>query len=356
MQKAAAAMVLRWGIIGCGDVTEVKSGPAFRSAENSKLVAVMRRDAEKAKDYAERHEVPKWYNTLEGILTDPEVDAIYVATPPGSHLEVALEVAKHGKPCYLEKPMARNLTESMEIAKAFELLSIPLFVAYYRRSYKRFLRLKALLDSGRYGPVSSVQYRLERPAPPGATPQGWRQDASVSGGGLFVDLGSHALDLLDFLFGPLQLRGVAARRPGAAASEPEDSVAVAFACGEQMQTTGTGVWNFQSTETLDVLEITTSNAKILLPDFMNGQRVSVKSPDGTVLEEWEEAPPSTVQLPMIQSVTTAILHRDPSLCASDARSALRTAGYMDEALESFYGGRADTFWKRVESWGVNSKS
>ena len=63
------------------------------------------------------------------------------------------------------------------------------------------------------------------------------------------------------------------------------------------------MWNFHSTETLDVLEITTSNAKILLPDFMNGQRVSVKSPDGTVLEEWEEAPPSTVQLPMIQSVS-----------------------------------------------------
>jgi len=76
MQKAAAAMVLRWGIIGCGDVTEVKSGPAFQSAENSKLVAVMRRDAQKAKDYAERHQVPKWYNTLEGILTDPEVGSM----------------------------------------------------------------------------------------------------------------------------------------------------------------------------------------------------------------------------------------------------------------------------------------
>lgn len=350
-------MMLRWGIIGCGDVTEVKSGPAFRSAENSKLVAVMRRDAQKAKDYAERHQVPKWYNTLEGILTDPEVDAIYVATPPGSHLEVALEVAKHGKPCYLEKPMARNLTESMEIAQAFQLLSIPLFVAYYRRSYKRFLRLKALLDSGRYGRVSSVQYRLERPAPaPDRTPQGWRQDASISGGGLFVDLGSHALDLLDFLFGPLQLRGGAARRPGADPAEPEDSVVVAFTCGE-LQTTGTGLWNFHSTESCDVLEITTSKAKILLPDFMNGRLVSVKSPDGTVLEEWEEAPPSTVQLPMIQSVTTAILQGDPSLCSSDAQSSLRTARYMDEALEAFYGGRSDAFWKRVESWGVNqSKS
>ena len=123
--------LVRWGIIGCGDVTEKKSGPGFQLADGSRLVAVMRRDAEKARDYAERHGVPRWYSTVEALLADPEVDAVYIATPPGSHLEIAKEVARSGKPCYLEKPMARNLTESQAIADAFG--SRPLYVAYYRR-------------------------------------------------------------------------------------------------------------------------------------------------------------------------------------------------------------------------------
>lgn len=183
---------VRWGIIGCGDVTEVKSGPAFQLATGSQLVAVMRRDAEKARDYAERHSVPRWYSTVEGLLSDQEIDAIYIATPPGSRVEIAEQVAKSGKPCYLEKPMARNFTESQLIAQVFESNSVPLFVAYYRRCYPRFVRLKALLASGQFGRISSVQYRLERPA---ASSTGWRQDVSTSGGGLFVDLGSHVLAL-----------------------------------------------------------------------------------------------------------------------------------------------------------------
>lgn len=73
---------INWGIIGCGKVTEVKSGPGFQNAENSALVAVMRRNGELAKDYAERHNVPKWYDNAEDLLNDPEVDAVYIATPP----------------------------------------------------------------------------------------------------------------------------------------------------------------------------------------------------------------------------------------------------------------------------------
>jgi len=339
-------------------VTEVKSGPGFRLARNSQLVAVMRRDGEKAKDYAERHQVPKWYNTLEGILTDPEVDAIYVATPPGSHLEVAREVARHGKPCYLEKPMARNLTESLEIAEIFESAKLPLFVAYYRRCYARFLRLKKLLESQKYGKITAVHYRMERlqakKSGVASKGSGWRENASISGGGFFVDVGSHALDLLDFLLGPLeQLSGVAVRERGSDPAAPEEAVTVSFACA-QSEAIGTAIWNFHSSESCDILEITTAEAKIVLPEFMNGRLVSVKASDGSVLEEWEEAPPSTVQLPMIQSVTDAIL--EPKLGNnSTAAGALRTARYIDDALSNFYGGRGDAFWTRVDTWPVNSK-
>src|SRR5262245_58209728 len=137
---------VRWGIIGCGDVTEVKSGPGFQKAQGSELVAVMRRDGTKAADYAGRHAVPRWYDDAERLINDPEVDAVYVATPPGSHLEYALRVARASKPCYVEKPMARSYAECRRMIEAFEKAGLGLFVAYYRRMLPRFVRAKELIE------------------------------------------------------------------------------------------------------------------------------------------------------------------------------------------------------------------
>src|SRR5277367_2165196 len=97
---------IRWGILGCGDVTEIKSGPGFQKATGSKLVAVMRRNGKLAEDYARRHGVARWYDDVDALIHDPEVDAVYIATPPGVHLEMALKVAAADKPAYVEKPMA----------------------------------------------------------------------------------------------------------------------------------------------------------------------------------------------------------------------------------------------------------
>ena len=99
-----------WGIIGCGDVTEKKSGPGFQKARDSRLVAVMRRNTERARDYASRHGVPRWCDDARALVDDPEVDAVYVATPPSSHREYTLLAAGAGKPVYVEKPMAMDLT------------------------------------------------------------------------------------------------------------------------------------------------------------------------------------------------------------------------------------------------------
>src|SRR5438045_5708661 len=104
-------MTVRWGIIGCGKVTEVKSGPAFQKAEGSALVAVMRRNGALAADYARRHGVPRWYDDAAALIADPEVDAVYIGTPPGAHESLALAVCAAGKPAYVEKPMARTLSE-----------------------------------------------------------------------------------------------------------------------------------------------------------------------------------------------------------------------------------------------------
>src|SRR3982751_1225430 len=121
---------IRWGIIGCGDVTEIKSGPGFQKAEGSALVAVMRRDGGKGRDYARRHGVARAYDRAEDLIADPEVDAVYVATPPSSHAELALAVAAAGKPCLVEKPMARTHAECVRMIEAFSSRRVPIWVAY----------------------------------------------------------------------------------------------------------------------------------------------------------------------------------------------------------------------------------
>src|SRR5215212_446432 len=142
---------IRWGIIGCGDVTEVKSGPGFQEADGSALVAVMRRDGAKARDYARRHGVPRAYNSADALIADAEVDAVYVATPPSNHCDLALSIARAGKPCLVEKPMARNHAECMRMVEEFGSRNLPLWVAYYRRALPRFLTVRDCLRNSEIG-------------------------------------------------------------------------------------------------------------------------------------------------------------------------------------------------------------
>ena len=100
--------MLRWGFIGCGEVTEKKSGPAFSEIEGSSVVAVMSRQERKARSYAERHGIPKWYTDAQELIDDPDVNAVYIATPPSSHATFAIMAMKAGKPVYVEKPLAAS--------------------------------------------------------------------------------------------------------------------------------------------------------------------------------------------------------------------------------------------------------
>ena len=233
---------VRWGIIGCGDVTEVKSGPALQKAEGSELVAVMRRNGALAEDYAQRHGVAKWYDDAAALVNDPDVNAVYVATPPGFHHEYTLLAAKAGKPVYVEKPMARNHAECQEMIAACEEAGVPLFVAYYRRGLPKFVEIKRLLDSGVIGEVRFVQSTYLQPMrdyQEGLEP--WRIQPELSGGGLFVDLGSHTLDILDYLIGPIrEVKGFASNQTGKQKVEDIVTTSYTFESGVM----GTGVWSF----------------------------------------------------------------------------------------------------------------
>lgn len=337
-------MTIRWGIIGCGDVTEVKSGPGLQKAEGSVLVAVMRRDGAKAEDYARRHNVPYWFDRAERVIQHPEVDAVYIATPPGSHRDYALQVCAVSKPAYVEKPMARNHAECQEMVAAFEKAALPLFVAYYRRGLDRFRKAKELVESGRLGTVTQVGYRFSSPAHrsihPDALP--WRVRAEEAGGGIFLDLACHTLDILDFILGPLEsVEGDAANLISPYAVE--DTVAMRFRVSSGAF--GVGTWNFASHAREDVIEITGTDGRLTLSTFGN-EPVQIETAQG--VETFDLPNPPHIQQPLIQSIVDDL--HGKGKCPSTGVTAARTSAVIDKVLERYYGGRADSFWSRPETW------
>lgn len=344
---APPTRVIRWGIIGCGDVTEVKSGPGFQKAEGSKLVAVMRRNGALAADYAKRHGVPRWYDDAEALVNDPEVDAVYVATPPGAHVDGARLAAAAGKPAYVEKPMARNTVECDAIIAALAQAGQKLYVAYYRRALLRFIKIRDLIANHALGELTSIGYRMAQPLPANADPKSgaWRLDAANSGGGLFLDVGSHVLDLLDFFFDPLQdVAGHAARKGGV--GNVEDTVAMKFRTRRGVP--GAAAWNFCATEKVDLLEIVGAKGKIACTVFGNEH---VVFQHGNSLELLAPDTPQHIAQPLIQTVVDDLLGR--GTCPSTGESARRTSVVMDKVLEGYYGGRDDAFWERPQHWPGN---
>ncbi|HZO88960.1 MAG TPA: Gfo/Idh/MocA family oxidoreductase [Chthonomonadaceae bacterium] len=337
-------MTIRWGILGCGKVTEVKSGPGFQLAEGSRLVAVMRRTSALAEDYARRHNVPRWYDRADALIHDPEVDAVYIATPPGSHLEYALQVCAAGKPAYVEKPMARNYAECRRMVAAFTEAKLPLFVAYYRRGLPRFNQAKALVESGRLGQITGVCYRYAGPSTRPANPQElpWRLVAEQSGGGLFLDLGCHTLDILDYILGPLEdVEGTAANV--ASPYDVEDAVAMRF----RLPSGGLGIasWNFASGVHEDTIEIFGSEGRLSLSTFGN-EPLQLETAHGR--ETFDRPNPPHIQQPLIQTIVDELQRK--GRCPSTGLSAARTSRVMDIVLEGYYGGRSDAFWDRPHTW------
>ncbi len=325
MTTLTTVEMVRWGIIGVGNVTERKSGPGFQQAERSELVAVMRRNGDLAAEYARRHDVPRWYHDADELINDPDVDAVYVATPPDSHREYVVRVAHAGKPVYVEKPMARTALECEDMISACEEAGVGLFVAYYRRAMPRFATVKELLDSGRIGQLRSVSIRNELPAETDHT--GWRMNPEISGGGHFVDLGSHILDLLDWLLGPVtHAAGIATNRGGRYRAEDLVTGVFSFRSGVE----GVGVWNYESFQHTDQVEIIGTAGALRFSGF-GDEPLRLLTARG---EEQIKAPyPEIVQLPLIQTVVNALTGHGES--PSDGHTAVRTARVIDGLLSDY---------------------
>ena len=351
-------MPVRWGIVGCGSVCEVKSGPPLYECVDSELRVVMRRQRDLAADFAARHGVAHSTDDAQAVIDDPSVDAVYVATPPGSHLEYALATATAGKPCYVEKPMARNGRECERMVEAFAARGLPLFVAYYRRALPRFERVRELLEAGELGTLRTVSHVYQGSArgagQPSAGPaaRGWREDVPLSGGGLFLDLGSHTVDLIDHLCGPLeQVQGTARRRASTIApGAPEDTVVASFATREGAL--GTLEYVFHGTDAVDRMQLVGDRGRLVFSVFGSEP---IEWHSGRGLERLPTSHPRHVQQPLIQWIVDELSGRRPG-CPSTGQSALRASVVMDRILEGYYGGRSDDFWSRPTTWPGNRDS
>ncbi|HWI90220.1 MAG TPA: Gfo/Idh/MocA family oxidoreductase [Flavisolibacter sp.] len=303
---------INWGIIGCGDVTEVKSGPAFNKVPDSKLVAVMRRNEEKAKDYAQRHGVGKWYSNADDLINDPEVNAIYIATPPLNHEEYAIKAMQAGKPVYVEKPMALNAAAAEQIENVAKQTGVKITVAHYRRQQPLFLKVKKLIEQKAIGEVRFVDLKMLQPHQSEIitkTETNWRIDPSVSGGGLFYDLAPHQIDLMMYFFGkPKKISGIAFNSSHFYKADD-------ITCGQILFDSGVvfnGSWCFTVEERKDLCEIIGSEGKLSFPIFDHKQLILEKQGTKTTFEFNNL---QHLQQPMIQKVVEYFLDRSPNPCS-----------------------------------------
>lgn len=319
---------IRWGIIGCGDVTEVKSGPAFQKAKHSSLTAVMRRNSDLARDYAFRHHVPKWYDCADQLINDDEVDAVYIATPPVFHKEYTLNVVRAQKPVYVEKPMAMNYSECQEMLSACSINKVPLFVAYYRRSLPKFLKIKEIIENDVLGDIRLVNVQFYRPPLPQdyQSQEGlwWRTTPLISGGGYFFDMASHMIDLLHFFFGKAtDVSGYFSNQANLYSTEDTVSAAFVFENGIQ----GSGTWCFTAGMELDQTQIIGSKGMLSFDTFGSGP---IKLKIENQYKEFPYENPAHIQQPLIQTVVNELL--GTGKCPSNGQSAALTNWFMDRVL------------------------
>lgn len=322
-------LTIKWGFIGCGEVTEKKSGPAFSVVEGSEVVAVMSRRAEKARHYAERHGIPRWYTDAQQLIDDSEVNAVYIATPPSTHATFAIMAMKSGKAVYIEKPMASNYEDCQRINRIAEKTGVPCFVAYYRRCLPYFLRVKQLVEEGRIGRVTGVQIRFS------AAPRDldynranlpWRVQADIAGGGYFYDLAPHQIDLLQEMFGPiLEAEGFTANHGGL--YDAEDTVSACFRFSNGL--TGSGSWCFVAHESAkeDRIEITGLGGKLSFSVFTYAP-IELYTEEGR--EEFVVPNPPFVQLPLIRLVVEHL--QSKAVCTCDGISATSVNWVVDKIL------------------------
>lgn len=318
---------IKWGIIGCGNVTEIKSGPAYKNTLGFELIAVMRRDEEKAKDYAKRHNIKKYYTNADDLINDTDIDAVYIATPPDTHKLYALKVANAGKICCIEKPMSPNYADSLEVYNTFSEKNIPLFVAYYRRSLPRFTKINEWLKNKAIGEVRHVNWHFSKPASSLdiSGEYNWRTDSNIAPGGYFDDLASHGLDLFNFLLGDItEVHGISLNQQNNYTAK--DAFTACWL--HENNITGSGSWNFDCHHSIDNVTIYGSEGRIEFSVFHENAIILESS---TKNEALFIENPTHIQINHVEAMRDMLINNNVQH-PSTGKTALHANWVMDKIL------------------------
>ncbi|MFC2127110.1 Gfo/Idh/MocA family protein [Bacteroidota bacterium] len=297
-----------WGIIGCGDVAEIKSGPAFKKCTNSELLAVMRRDPLLAKDFAMRHQVPLWYSDADKLLSNPDINAVYIATPPSTHLEYSLKAIKAGKNVYLEKPMVLSKKEGEQLSKAIEKSNQKLVVAHYRRFLPMYIKVKELVEANAVGTINFVDLKFLQPFNFNSKAN-WRLDPSVSGGGYFHDIAPHQIDLMYYFFGDYkEIKGISVNQSKEHNVDDMVNGIISFKNKIQFR----GVWSFAIPKILQEDKCIVYGEKGTIEFSFYEEELKLNHENNTIVFNFKN--PEHVQGPLIQQTVNYFLGRRSNPC------------------------------------------
>ncbi len=335
--------MIRWGFLGCGKVVMTKSGDSFRNVPDSTISVIMKRDLEGAKKAAEYFGAAEYCDNVEELLSK-EIDAVYIATPPGKHYEQALACLKAGKAVYLEKPFARNYTEAKELTEAFEKAGVSLYIGHYRRALPRFLKIRNLLHAKLIGEVEHVEFYLNRIFSPKEAENSWLYNPVLSGGGKYYDIAPHTVDIFNFLFGDITEVNGDVKNLGTGC--PLENV-VTMSVKTVRGITGNLKFDCVADTKSDRMVVMGTNGTMEFS--VHGKTdVIVKDLQGIVLEQFDLPDPKMVEQPMVQTVVEDLLGK--GVCESKASEVLVTYDIIDRVLDGFYGGRSDDFWNHQERY------
>jgi predicted dehydrogenase len=300
-------VTVKWGLVGCGDISRKRVAPALRDLANCDLAAVSRANFEQAESFAREFGARKWYRDWSDLIADEEVEAVYIATPVRLHAQQTIAAAKAGKHVLCEKPMAMNVDECDRMIEACRASNVKLGISYYRHFYPAIKKIKEIISAGEIGdPVIAQVNAFEWFNPDASNPRRWLLDKSQAGGGPMLDFGCHRIEVLLNILGPVT-KTVSVLNTAVFEREVED--------------TGVAVFQFER-GTLGVLSITHAarESQDTVAIFGSAGSIHVNSlNEGTLTihtntgERTEALPPAqNFHQPLIDDFTRAVLeNRQP---------------------------------------------
>lgn len=320
-------MSIRWGILGCGDVAHKRIAGAIAHQADSELVAACRRDAAKLRDFCATYRVERAYTNGDDLISDPEVDALYIATPVHLHCPQTMAAAMAGKHVLVEKPMALSLSECEAMVAACQENGVTLGVAYYRRFYPIVERIGELLSAERIGQPLSITAVT-------ATPFGfqpgddgyWRVLPTEGGGGALMDIGSHRVNLFLSLLGDITSVQAFCNTVGATyQAENCASMIVRFESGAH----GNVQCFFGSEVDPDEFTIMGTRGR-LVASPLNGSELVIETAEGCRVESHPS--PANFNTPVVNDFVAAIREgREPRVSGEEGK---RTNEVLERAYRS----------------------